>query len=343
LNERFETSVPGLYLVGAVAGRPLIKRAINQGHDVIQHIVRDLHGAVVESISPSQDVSRTAAPTHVPLARVEVNLATCTGCGVCEAACPPVFKVVHDKSTVDDSQVDAYLPHCLVAEKHCPTRSIRVVRLPQGASEAKPRAWERLGSLLRRSQGDLTQAAADSGGSAPLQLAAAAFNGRSIEEMATLVNRIPFFSSATPATMLKQIPLFAELSEEALAEVAAGSILRYFAANTPIVREGEYGETFFVILSGSVHVVSTTAEGLKLFYGTMEPHNFFGEMAALTGFPRSATVTATTEAIVLEIEKHVLIDLMDESRLVKGKVNQEYTERTLRTLFSRVPLFAGLG
>ncbi|MBI3326314.1 MAG: NAD(P)-binding domain-containing protein [Nitrospinae bacterium] len=338
LNERFETSVPGLHLVGSVAGRPLMKRAINQGHDVIQHIARDLRGTAAGAVGPSKEALRER------LASVQVNLETCTGCGVCEAACPPVFKVVQDKSTVDDSQVDAYLPHCLVAEKYCPTKSIRVTQLKPEAKEAKAGPWESLRNLWRRTKvaPAAGQGAPSSGNGERLQVTAVAFNGRSMADIAALVNQIPFFSSLTPAELLKQIPLFSELSEDALGEVATGSTLRYFPANTPIIREGDYGETFFVILSGSVHVVATTAEGLKLFLATMGQHDFFGEMAALTGFPRSTTITATTDTIVLEIEKHVLIDLMDESKMVKGAVSQAYTDRTLHTLFGRVPLFTGL-
>jgi CRP-like cAMP-binding protein/Fe-S-cluster-containing dehydrogenase component len=339
LTERFETSVPGLYLVGAVSGRPLIKRAINQGHEVIQHIARDLRGTVTEAAGPSKE-----AP-HERLALVQVDLKTCTGCGVCEAACPPVFKVVNDKSTVDDSQVDAYLPHCLVAERYCPTKSIRVTQLKPAAKEATPGPWARLQTLWRRTKlapmADQGVPPAAGAGQA-LELTAAAFNGRSLADIAALVNQIPFFSNLTPAELLKQVPMFADLGADLLAEVAAGSTLRYFAANTPIFREGDYGESFFVILSGAAHAVATTGEGLKIFYGTMKQYDFFGEMAVLTGFPRSATVTATTDTVVLEIAKEILIDLMDESRLVKGTVSQAYADRTLHTLFSRVPLFIGL-
>ncbi len=338
LTERFETSVPGLYLVGAVSGRPLIKRAINQGHEVIQHIARDLHGTVTEAAGPSKEAPRER------LALVQVDLETCTGCGVCEAACPPVFKVVNDKSTVDDSQVDAYLPHCLVAERYCPTKSIRVTQLKPAAKEATPGPWARLQTLWRRTKlAPLAdQGVPPAGAGQALELTAAAFNGRSLADIAALVNQIPFFSNLTPAELLKQVPMFADLGADLLAEVAAGSTLRYFAANTPIFREGDYGESFFVILSGAAHAVATTGEGLKIFYGTMKQYDFFGEMAVLTGFPRSATVTATTDTVVLEIAKEILIDLMDESRLVKGTVSQAYADRTLHTLFSRVPLFIGL-
>jgi putative YpdA family bacillithiol system oxidoreductase len=338
LSERFETSVPGLYLVGSVAGRPLMKRAINQGHEVILHIVGELHRSV--GVASATD-SRTF---RQPLTRVEVDQTTCTGCGVCEAACPPVFKVIDDKSTVDASQVDAYLPHCRVAARFCPTKSIRVIEQAPPVEETRPGWWPKLQqrwteAKTRRRAGVGALAAGMASG---LQLTAAAFDGRSMAEISALVNHIPFISGMTPTTMLRRIPLFSELSDELLTEVAAGSTLRHFTANTPIFREGDYGDSFFVILSGGVHVVGTTAEGLKVFYGTLEAHEFFGEMAALTGFPRSATVTAITATILLEIDKDVLIDLMDESHAVKGTVSRAYTDRVLSTLFSRVPLFSGL-
>jgi hypothetical protein len=248
-----------------------------------------------------------------------------------------VFKVVNDKSTVDDSQVDAYLPHCLVAERYCPTKSIRVTQLKPAAKEATPGPWARLQTLWRRTKlaPMADQGVPPAGAGQALELTAAAFNSRSLADIAALVNQIPFFSDLTPAELLKQVPMFADLGADLLAEVAAGSTLRYFAANTPIFREGDYGESFFVILSGAAHAVATTGEGLKIFYGTMKQYDFFGEMAVLTGFPRSATVTATTDTVVLEIAKEILIDLMDESRLVKGTVSQAYTDRTLHTLFSR--------
>lgn len=338
LSERFETSVPGLYLVGSVAGRPLMKRAINQGHEVILHIVGELHGSVAGASTTGPRASRQR------LAVVEVDQTTCSGCGVCEAACPPVFKVINDKSTVDESQVDAYFAHCLVAERFCPTKSIRVVELAQPAEETRPGWWP---NLPQRWPWAKTARIAGEGASIPgaapsLQLTAAAFDGRSLTDIASLLNQIPFFAGMTPADLLRRIPLFSELSDELLAEVAAGSTLRHFTANTPIFREGDYGDSFFVILSGAVHVVGTTAEGLKLFYRTQGTHEFFGEMAALTGFPRSARVTATIDTIVLEIDKEVLIDLMDESYVVKGTVSQAYTDRVLATLFKRVPLFSGL-
>jgi putative YpdA family bacillithiol system oxidoreductase len=338
LSEHFETTIPGLYLVGAVAGRPLMKRAINQGHDVVLHIARELHGRVATTVG----MEHGSRPQ--PLARVEVNLATCNGCGVCEAACPPVFTVVDDQCTVDHSQVEAYLPHCQVAERFCPTKSIRVVQQTAQVEKTQYGAWERVRNLWHDLQAVPARQAASAKDSAETlgQFSVSFFDGQPLGTIAALINQVPFFSGMTPADLLKRIPLFASLSEDLLTEVAAGSVLRYFPANTAIFREGDYGETFFVVLSGAVHVVGTTAEGLKLFYRTQEPYDFFGEMAALTGFPRSATVTATTDTIVLEIDKEILIDLMDESQQVKGAVSQAYTDRALYTLFSRVPLFNGL-
>ena len=340
LNERFETSVAGLYLVGAVSGRPLIKRAINQGYDVIQHVTRELRGTVIATARDETRRERRAV--------VEVNLATCTGCGVCEAACPQVFKVVEDKSNIDDSQVDAFLSHCLLAAQYCPTDAIRVVQRQEASKTSRRQPWRRWRNVWQWRPGITAASVATTtqthaiGADERLQVTAASFDGRSLADIADFVKQLPFLASLTPTELLKQVPLFAELSEDALAEVAAGATLRYYDAGMPIIREGDFGESFFVILSGSVHAVSTTSEGAKLFLATQGQYDFFGEMAALTGFRRSATVTATTPTTALEIEKYVLLDLLDMSRLVKNTVTQAYTDRVWRLLFGRVPLFKGL-
>ena len=140
LSEHFETTVPGLYLVGAAAGRPLMKRAINQGYDVALHIARELHGGVTTIAEIGDDFP----PRR--LAQVEVNLATCNGCGVCEAACPQVFTVVDDQSVVDHSQVGVISP--IVGSPHDFVHQVDS-RGPAGSTGRKgpARAWERVRHL----------------------------------------------------------------------------------------------------------------------------------------------------------------------------------------------------
>jgi len=95
---------------------------------------------------------------------------------------------------------------------------------------------------------------------------------------------------------LRRIPFFEDLTPEDLDRLARIGERRSFAAGEAIVTKSGVGGGLFVILSGSAEVEA----GGKSH--TLGPGEFFGEMALLSGKPRSATVTAgqPVEAMVLE-------------------------------------------
>jgi len=69
-----------------------------------------------------------------------------------------------------------------------------------------------------------------------------------------------------------------------------------------ICREGDEGKSMFVIQSGTVEVSKKLPEG-EMVLGTMTKGEIFGEMALFDHMPRSATVKAKGEAVVLSIDK----------------------------------------
>jgi CRP-like cAMP-binding protein len=98
------------------------------------------------------------------------------------------------------------------------------------------------------------------------------------------------------AEVLRRIPFFEDLTPEDLDRIARIGQRRQFGAGHPIVTKNEAESGLFVILSGQAEV---EAGGKR---HALRPGDFFGEMALLSGRPRSATVTATepVEAMVLE-------------------------------------------
>ena len=98
--------------------------------------------------------------------------------------------------------------------------------------------------------------------------------------------------------LLGGVDLFTGLSEDARHEIAGAIRSRTFGDGESIVRQGEPGESMFIIASGRAVVV---LEPDRREVATIESGGYFGEMSLLTGEPRTATVLARGDAVVLEI------------------------------------------
>jgi len=102
--------------------------------------------------------------------------------------------------------------------------------------------------------------------------------------------------------LLAGVDLFAGLSEDARHELASAIKSRTFGDGESIVRQGEPGESMFIIGSGKAVVV---LEPDRREVATIERGGYFGEMSLLTGEPRTATVIAEGDTTVLEIAAEV--------------------------------------
>ncbi|RKG62062.1 potassium transporter TrkA [Corallococcus sp. AB011P] len=92
------------------------------------------------------------------------------------------------------------------------------------------------------------------------------------------------------ATTLRKLDFLAPLSDGELETVARGAELLQTPAGTELFRQGDAGETFYVVISGEVAM----KDGSRQTVATVKQGGFFGELALLTGEPRNATaVTAT--------------------------------------------------
>lgn len=93
---------------------------------------------------------------------------------------------------------------------------------------------------------------------------------------------------------LRRTTLFASVSEDDLRWFSQAARLRRLGEGEMIVIEGSPGSAFFLLISGSA-TVSVQGEPVR----ALNPGDTFGEIAATTGKPRTATVTAATEVEVL--------------------------------------------
>jgi CRP/FNR family cyclic AMP-dependent transcriptional regulator len=107
--------------------------------------------------------------------------------------------------------------------------------------------------------------------------------------------------------LLKRTPLLAELGRRELEEVGRLADEVDVPAGRVLMREGDTGREFFVIVDGSV---SIDREGTRL--RTAEPGDFFGEVALLSEGPRTATATAETPSKLLVLGHREFHSLMTQ-------------------------------
>ncbi|HET6714325.1 MAG TPA: cyclic nucleotide-binding domain-containing protein [Actinomycetota bacterium] len=117
------------------------------------------------------------------------------------------------------------------------------------------------------------------------------------------------------ATALAGVPLFAGFSKKHLQRLAADTDELTYARGEAVVREGELGETLFVVLEGEAKVVRG-----KRKVGTVLPGDFFGELAAIDAQPRSASVIAVTPLRVLRLFRRHLLGLLEDEPQVTLKL-----------------------
>ncbi|MBK5570962.1 cyclic nucleotide-gated ion channel [Ensifer sp. SSB1] len=96
--------------------------------------------------------------------------------------------------------------------------------------------------------------------------------------------------------LVAAVPLFEKLGSAAFVEIVRALRPRVVPAGAIICRKGEAGDQMFFIVEGRVSIATPSPTPIEL-----GPGSFFGEMALITGEPRSATVSAATEVSLLSL------------------------------------------
>jgi CRP-like cAMP-binding protein len=122
--------------------------------------------------------------------------------------------------------------------------------------------------------------------------------------------------------LIRHVPLFSRCSRKELAEIASLADEIDFPPGKEIIRQGERGREFFVVLEGSVDVIRG---GRKV--ATLSDGDFAGEMALVSRVPRNATVKTTTPVRALVVSDQAFRSLMKRSSEIQLKVLEALAER----------------
>ena len=137
----------------------------------------------------------------------------------------------------------------------------------------------------------------------------------------------------------KKVPLFDDLKQDAFVELVNKLTYRRHVAGQLIIKEGDPGRSFFVIVEGKVRIYKQQPDGQELTLAHLGEGAFFGEMALLSGAPRTANVVAEEETELLEVTDVVLRELAQNHPAVVTSLKNFYRQRLLNNVMAISPLF----
>jgi len=112
--------------------------------------------------------------------------------------------------------------------------------------------------------------------------------------------------------ILRGVPLFADVADTDLARIAGRAHLEEVAAGDVVIREGTPPDALFLVDRGEL-VVTKQGTGAALVLNTCGPGDLLGELSVLDERPRTATITARTDARLLRIDVAAIDDLLRAS------------------------------
>jgi cGMP-dependent protein kinase 2 len=327
LSPMFESSTPGIFVIGALAGYPLIKHCMNQGYDVVEFINGNT------TLKPADEPILEAKFAGLPGRRsvdewLELLRANVT--------------ILNDLSPLQmrefmlDSEVRACGAGEVIFERADPGSSLfgiaeggvlvqvdasdPSVTIPIGQGSI----FGEVGLISGRRRGATVRAAEPSilvevSRTAALKLMASVPAAkRAVTRISTERQLLQMFGSGlTPAD---------------IAEVLDGSEIMAVRAGQPILTEGDEGDDIYVIRSGSM-VVEKAIGGKPVFLSYLPAGSYVGEMALIAGGKRTATVRAAIKSEVIRLPGDAFRRLLAAKPALLDKARKDMAARQTLNAF----------
>jgi potassium efflux system protein len=132
------------------------------------------------------------------------------------------------------------------------------------------------------------------------------------------------------ASELRGVDFLRVLDDDEMQILASAVRVRQFGVGEALIREGEDGDTFYIIRRGVVDVTANGADGKPIHLNELTRPAFFGEMALMTGETRNATIRARTDVELLEMSRDGFTELFKThpeaaaqmSEIIAARLNQ---------------------
>ncbi len=112
--------------------------------------------------------------------------------------------------------------------------------------------------------------------------------------------------------VLKTIPYFSEVPNQALEKLALSALKKTYPKNAVVINEGDEAGSLFIILSGKIQAYLSNESGRTVTLSTQESGSFFGELSLLDGEPRSASVITLEPTSCILIPRNAFLSWLKD-------------------------------
>jgi CRP-like cAMP-binding protein len=135
---------------------------------------------------------------------------------------------------------------------------------------------------------------------------------------------------------LQSLPPFKNLTEETSSSLAKNLKIVDYPKGTVIFNAGDKGDSFYVIKEGTVNVFITAPDSdEKVILSNLNEGDYFGEMALLTGEPRSASVESATDVSLIRLEKKGFEELLEKDPKISIAISHMISQRLMQANLER--------
>jgi len=338
LSPVFESTAPGIFVIGALAGYPLIKHCMNQGYDVVEYINgnRELKPAD-EPILEAKFVGlpgRRTVDEWLELLRANI--------GILNDLSP-----LQMREFMLDSEARAYRAGDVVFERNAPGSSLFAIAQGSALVEVNPNdpsvtvpvgqgsIFGEVGLISGRRRGATVRAGEDA-------IMVEVSRTAALKLMAS----VPAAKRAVTRISIERqlLQLFGSgLTPEDLTEVLDNAEVIPVRAGQAIITEGEEGEDIYVIRVGSM-IVEKMVGGKPVFLSYLPAGSYVGEMGLIAGGRRTATVKAAIKSEVIRLEGAAFRRLMEKKPALLERTRRDMAARQDVNAFieSRKDSFSGV-
>jgi diguanylate cyclase (GGDEF)-like protein len=128
------------------------------------------------------------------------------------------------------------------------------------------------------------------------------------------------FLPVPPDVSLTEIPLFSGFDKSEYDTVTKLLKLAHVKKDVVIFKEGDKGENMFILLSGSLSAFGTQSDGNQKWLFDIKPCDFFGEMSIIAHEPRSATISAKTDSVIMMLNNVDFFKIINDYPIIGYKI-----------------------